>query len=225
MGIDTTLMQREAAAIDQEGAGSGASVGKRPTASGFTGNWGWNEFYVAADSGANCDGNKVRDSGHCGWLYNHFTVYTQGVPKTTYTTVFEARSGDLDPSHDWMPNVGPLPNADWESSRPSLGRFHWGWKQGQFAGYTASTDESYSPGYWPLDPWDVYSGASYSGTHRGAFMIHGGTGSHYYTVSRTWGCIRLRSEAVPSLRSLWANYTDNKRNAPGPDQYVLYRAP
>ncbi len=223
MGIDMTPIEADyQTELSQALGGGGPLSALAATSSTFSGDYGWNEFYLALNQDGNCNGAKVVDGGHCGWLYNHFTVFSNGSPKASFTTIFEARSGNNDPADHWVPNLGPLPNGDWTSSSPSLGRFHWGWKQGAYSGYTAFTDPAYDPGYFPLDPWDVYNA---QGVHRGSFLIHGGTGTHYYTKSETNGCIRIRSEAVSSLRSLWVNYTDNKRDKPGPDQFVYYRAP
>ena len=136
--------------------------------------------------------------------------------------MFEGRSGNNDPSDDWVPDRGPLPNQDWTSSTPSgLHHFHWGWRLGHFTGYIADSDEPFFPGKWHLDPWAV----SKNGTGRGAFEIHGGSAGHAFTQSRTHGCIRIRAGAITSLKSLWVNHADNKHNRPGPDNFVHFSAP
>jgi hypothetical protein len=54
-------------------------------------------------------------------------------------------------------------------------------------------------------------------------MIHGGRNGHQYEASRTQGCIRLRYQAIPTLKGKWFNVTDNRRLAPGPNVYKYYQ--
>jgi hypothetical protein len=173
---------------------------------------GWLDFYLYLEP-TNCSGT-VNDNRHCGWLYHKYQQYVDGVPKPgIYTTSFPGRSGNNKPADMWIVNTGPQPSS-WGSSAPSItsGRWRWGWMNGSFTGYQADSSAEFYPGKWRLDPWTVWSGSNKSGTKRGSFEIHGGSGSHDFWQSRTAGCVRLPQASVTGLKSKWNNYTDNKRD-------------
>jgi hypothetical protein len=64
----------------------------------------------------------------------------------------------------------------------------------------------YNPAKWRLDPWSVTHGS----VTRGAFEIHGGSGTHDFWVQQTLGCIRLPQTSVTGLKSKWDTRTSNK---------------
>ncbi len=222
-------MEAEGAAVANSFAGAQAA-GLSTTALGMPSNWtglyGWNDFNLyPADS--SCIGTAtVVYHGYCAWLFNHVTQFVNGIAKPTYSYTYPARSGDNIPADHWIVNQGPIPNGDWASSTPSgLGHFHWGWKYGTKIGFIKDTTDTYYPGKFPLDPWDVYSGASQSGTHRNAFEIHGGINAHDFSTTPTFGCIRLPAPSVNGVKYQWVNSTDNKSWSPGPDNLVHYTKP
>ena len=147
-GIDTAEMQAEGSAISLEVA----QLAGPAIPSNFSGDLGWNDFYLEPYSSSACSGT-VTYNGYCGWLYNHYTVYVSGIAKHTYTTIFPGRSGDNMPKDHWVVNLGPLPNGDWANSTPTnLYHFHWGWELGSQVGFVSDTSDTYYPGKWPLDP-------------------------------------------------------------------------
>jgi hypothetical protein len=163
-----------------------------------------------------CSGT-VRDNNHCGWLYHRYVI---GDDPPTYTSSYPARSGNNNPPNKWTVNVGPLPDT-WKSSSPSIASPYrrWGWMNSGFTGYESSGSDTFYPGKWRLDPWNVYSGAGKTGTHRSAFEIHGGRNAHDFWIKRTAGCIRLPSGSITGLKSMWDTRSSNKR-----DPYVRVRA-
>ncbi|MDX6474178.1 MAG: hypothetical protein QOK22_2994 [Gaiellaceae bacterium] len=183
--------------------------------------------------GANpCASAPVVDSGHCGFLYHLSTpVRTRDhvVVGPTFYTVFNARSGGgtgvygNDPAHVWAKGQGPMPDAWASSAHPAGQRVqHWGWQDGRRVGFTATSNVSYYPGFWILDPQQVYSGANQTGVERDGLLIHGGWQGHQLDQVGTLGCIRIMYSDMPRLNGLWANWTDNKGQSPGPPLYKQY---
>jgi hypothetical protein len=210
-GFDTSLMRaNDAARLATIPMPASLGTGEVSAASVYY--LAWLDFYLYA-APTNCDGTK-RDHNHCGWLYHKYQQIVDGVPKPgVYTTSFPARSGNNDPADMWVVDTGPQPSS-WGSSSPSItsGRWRWGWMNGSFTGYEADSTDTYYPGKWRLDPWTVWRYSGRSGTQRGAFEIHGGTGRHDFSQSGTHGCIRLPSDSITGLKGKWDNYTDNKRD-------------
>jgi hypothetical protein len=209
-GFDTTQMRANDQAI-LAGLPMPTIPSSASAATSTTFNNAWLNFYLYYKS--NCTGT-VNDNGYCGWLYHKYIVLVDGVQKGgVHTSSYPGRSGNNNPDQMWTPNTGPQPRS-WGSSKPSIasGSWRWGWRSGNKAGYETDTSESYYPGKWPLDPWRLWKGSGQSGTERDYFLIHGGSGPHEFKVKRTEGCIRLPSNSVTSLKSMWNNYTDNKWN-------------
>jgi hypothetical protein len=231
---DATLSDLQAAGIDTTSLESSGSLemagnpdliaagGKRPT-SGFTGRWAYLQENLILDNGNAC-ANQVVDSGHCADLWHAWVQLLNGEPMgPMHYTHFRARSGDNNPSHKWIVDTGPMPDV-WASSLPSDRSYHhWGWQFGHYQGYWPSSDVSFYPGLWPLDPWNVYSGPNRTGVHRNAFEIHGGWQGHQYEVLGTHGCLRIRYQAITTLRAKWITSTDNKMSSPGPTLYHYYQ--
>jgi hypothetical protein len=221
LGFSTAEMQAEVAQTAAVFAQAQASGGVTPMGmpADWTGYFGSNDVNLyAADS--TCNGT-VTYNNHCAWLFNHYTLYRSGIPRTTYTTPFPARSGNNKPADDWVVDLGPAPNGDWTSSSPSLGQFHWGWQNGSKVGFVSNKTDTFYPGKFPLDPWSVTK----SGVTRGAFEIHGGRNAHDFWSMYTHGCVRMPSASVTSLKALWVNYTDNKSWSPGPDNPMHFAHP
>ncbi len=225
-GFDTSGMQAESAAITNSFTSAktaGLSVTSLGMPTNWTGQYGWNDFYLyPADS--SCNGTKTYNN-HCAWLYNHVIPFANGIPKPTQTYTFPARSGDNSPTNSWVVDQGPVPKGDWGSSSPTLGNFHWGWHGGVKVGFIKDTSDTYFPGKFPLDPWDVWLGSGRTGTHRNAFEIHGGINLHDFWTTVTQGCIRLPHDSVTGLKYQWVNLADNKSWSPGPDNTVRYVKP
>ena len=211
-GFDTTQMQ----ANDQQTLASIQEQVEAAAAAAVSSTFynGWVNFYLYYNT--NCNGTK-KYNNYCGWLYHKYQAIIDGIPKPVYTSSYPARSGNNNVAQKWTPNVGPLPNT-WASSNPSLPSptRKWGWMNGSFTGYQASANDSFYPGLWRLDPWTVYSGSGGSGTMRNAFEIHGGRNASDFWTTGTYGCIRLPSASITSLKSMWNNRTDNKQNPYAP---------
>jgi hypothetical protein len=185
--------------------------------------------------GANpCASAPVVDSGHCGFLWHLSTpVRTRDhvVVGPTFYTVFNARAGGgngvygNDPSHQWVKDNGPIPAA-WGSSAGPTGErvHHWGWAYGHEVGFTAvpQSSVSYYPGFWELDPQQIWEGANHTGTERDGLLIHGGWQGHQLNQLGTNGCIRIMYTEMPRLEGLWAHWTDNRGVYPGPALYAEY---
>ncbi len=157
----------------------------------------WMDFYLYAN--LNCSGT-VSQNGRCGWLYHKYIKIVNGVPKTGVTTsAYPARSGNNNPAQDWVVNVGPIPNEF---------TYAWGFMNGVFTGFESDTTDTFSPGKWRLDPWSVTN----NGVTRGAFEVHGGINAHSFYTTGTQGCIRLPAASITSLKSMWNNFTSNKKD-------------
>lgn len=192
-GFDVTGMEAEDSRML-------AAHPRRPMAQeAASGTWygAWLNFYLYLNT--NC-GGTVKSNNRCGWLYHKYTKVIDGVPKPgVTTTAYPARSGNNNPAQEWVYNTGPLPN-DFS--------YKWGFMNGSFTGYEPDSSSTFSPGKWRLDPWSVSNGS----TTRGAFEIHGGTGSHDFWSSGTQGCIRLPSSSVTGLKSMWNNRSSNRKD-------------
>lgn len=210
-GFDTSDMRRE----DAE-ASTDVRLGLRPAAGSRRRlvYGGWAAFYNY--NGGKCN-RTVRDSGHCAWLYHKYRIFRNGDPVSQVrTTSFPARSGNDDPSDQWVRNLGPIPERFRASSRGSVrDDYRWGRMNGRFTGYESRSEDSWYPGMWRLDPWVVYKPHNPNHT-RSSFEIHGGRnagGSSRLWTTRTNGCIRLSISGIRGLKSKWDNRTDNRRTA------------
>ncbi|MGQ0668632.1 MAG: hypothetical protein ACT4PO_02985 [Actinomycetota bacterium] len=193
-GFDVTGMR----AADRAMLAAHPTLLRAPSAAAATTTYSaWLTFYLY--NGTNCSGT-VSQNGRCGWLYHKYSTILNGIPQPAVTTsAYPARSGNNNPAQEWVVNVGPLPNDF---------TYKWGFMNGAFTGYEADTSASFSPGKWRLDPWTVSNGS----VTRSAFEIHGGTGTHEFSVSGTLGCIRIPSSSVTGLKSMWNNRTSNRKD-------------
>jgi hypothetical protein len=226
-GVSTAPLDASEASEENRGVSS-IDGGASQVAAGFTGRWGWLTFdLVRSATTTTCsDANPVAYNGYCGYLWHQWRQYVNGFPTSgAGASRFFARSGDNLPTDKWTVNVGPLPDVWAASTYPANEQYHhWGWQNGRYQGYSRISDSRYYPGGWPIDPGNVYDGTPGTAgvTVRNGFMIHGGWQGHAYEESVTHGCIRIRYQAIPALRSKWDNRTDNRRISPGPTLYVYY---
>jgi hypothetical protein len=202
------------ASIEDARATAGIERRMTPRRSGRIRYGGWLSLYNY--KGRRCRGT-VRDSGHCAWLYHKYRVFEGGDPLGgIHVTAYPARSGDDDPSHSWIRNLGPIP----ERFRASAGGrirddYRWGHMNGRFTGYESDGRDSFYPGLWRLDPWVVHK-PSRPRRERSSFEIHGGRnsdGSSRLWTTRTNGCVRLSIAGIRGLKGKWDRRTDNRRTA------------
>jgi hypothetical protein len=237
-GIDTTELSTDS---DTDLAGNAdliARGGQAPEGGGggYTGRWALLLFELTRGNSSTCSGNPIIDNGYCGTLWHIWTQLNNGTPSGgQHNTMFYSRSGGdwgssphgctgnggNNPAVKWLPFCGPIPDV-WDHSTGPSGQayHHWGWTGGNFKGYWADSDVSYSPGRWHIDPAKVWSAG---GVGRDGFFIHGGIGAHAYDQSGTEGCIRLKVQGILALKAKWYNSTDNKHQVPGPTIYQYYQ--